>query len=89
MRFKRKEGICFFFRRCHRWVSGASVVYLLSLSAGVFIISFGLLRESSSLFFVGFIVVVKEIYTSVKKGRFKEPIKVLIAPAGQNPEEAP
>ena len=54
-----------FFRRCHRWVSGASVVYLLFLSAGVFIISFGLLQESSSLFFVGFSVVVKEIYTSV------------------------
>ena len=51
--------------RCHRWVSGASVVYLLILSAGVFIISFGLLQESSSLFFVGFIVVVKEIYTSL------------------------
>ena len=54
-----------FFRRCHRWVSGASVVYLLFLSAGVFIISFGLLQESSSLFFVGFMVVVKEIYTSL------------------------
>ena len=46
-------------------MSGASVVYLLILSAGVFIISFGLLQESSSLFFVGFIVVVKEIYTSL------------------------
>ena len=66
-----------FFRRCHRWVSGATVVvmsetasiiitqYLLSLSAGVCIISFGLVQVSSSLFFVGFIVVVKEIYTSV------------------------
>ena len=57
-----------FFRRSHRWVSGTSVAYLVFLSAGDFIISFGVLQESSSLFFVGFIgfiVVVKEIYTSV------------------------
>ena len=41
--------------------------YLLFLSAGVFIISFGYCtREAStSLFFVGFIVVVEEINTSV------------------------
>ena len=68
LRFKtqkwRREFSVFSWR-CHRWVSGASVVYLLILSAGVFIISFGLLQESSSLFFVGFIVVVKEIYTSL------------------------
>ena len=68
LRFKtqkwRREFSVFSWR-CHRWVSGASVVYLLILSAGVFIISFGLLQESSSLFFVGFIVVVKEIYTTL------------------------
>ena len=55
LRFKTQKWMreFVFFRRCHRWVSGASVVYLLFL------------QESSSLFFVGFIVVVKEIYTSV------------------------
>ena len=67
LRFKtqkwRREFV--FFWRCNRWVSsGALVVYLLFFSAGVFIVSFDL-QESSSLFFVGFIVVVKEIYTSV------------------------
>ena len=56
-----------FFRRCHRRANGASYCdvgnsqYMLFL-----IISFGFCkRESSSLFFVGFIVVVEEIYTSV------------------------
>ena len=40
--------------------------YLLFLTAGVFIISFGYCKgEASSLFFVGFIIVVEEIYTSV------------------------
>ena len=50
------------FWRCHRWASGATVCccccYLLFL-----IISFGYCkRESSSLFFVGFIVVLEEIW---------------------------
>ena len=40
--------------------------YLRFLSAGVLIISLGYCKtESSSLFFVGFIMVVEEIYTSV------------------------
>ena len=40
--------------------------YLFFLNAGVFINSFAYIeRESSSLFFVGFIVVVEEIITSV------------------------
>ena len=66
-----KEAICS--QRCHRWASGATVVVMLEtanifffLNAGVLIISFGYTeRESSSLFFVGFIVVVKEIITAV------------------------
>ena len=40
--------------------------YFFFLNAGVLIISFGYTeRESSSLFFVGFIVVVEEIITAV------------------------
>ena len=43
-----------------------SSYYSLFLSGGVLIIWFGCCkRESLSLFFVGFIVVVEEIYTSV------------------------
>ena len=67
-----------FFRRCHRrWVGGATVVVMSETPASINIIfvfsqrwgfyySFGYCkRESSSFFFVGFIVVVEEIYTSV------------------------
>ena len=67
-----------FFRRCHRWVSGATVVVMSEtpssikynicffLSSGVFIIHLDIVREieSSSPFFVGFKVVVEETYTS-------------------------
>ena len=65
-----------FFRRCHRWVSRATVV-VKSETAGINVIFafsqrwvfhysiWPIARESSSLFFVGFIVVVEEIYTSV------------------------
>ena len=66
----------FFFRHCHRWASGATVV-VVSEAANIniifassqrwdFMILYGYCkRESSSLFFVGLIVVVEEIYTSV------------------------
>ena len=56
-----------FFRRCHRRASGASYCDVGNCQYMLFlIISFGFCkRESSSLFFVGFIVVVEEIYTSV------------------------
>ena len=56
------------FRRCHRWASGATVV-VMSETANICFFSFFSFgyckRESSLLFFVGFIVVVEEIYTSV------------------------
>ena len=56
-----------FFRRCHRRANGASYCDVGNCQYMLFlIISFGFCkRESSSLFFVGFIVVVEEIYTSV------------------------
>ena len=65
-----KEAICS--QRCHRWASGATVVVMLETTIFVFSQRWGLInpftyieRESSSLFFVGFIVVVEEIITSV------------------------
>ena len=65
------------FEAIFRWVSGATAVVMSETPASINIIfvfsqrwgfyySFGYCkRESSSLFFVGFIVVVEEIYTSV------------------------
>ena len=43
-------------------MSGASFVYLLFLSAGVFIVSYDLLQESSLPFFISFIIVIIEIF---------------------------
>ena len=74
-----REAISFvFFRRFHRhrWVSGATVV-MKSETAGINVIFafsqrrgfhnfiWPVARESSSLFFVGFIVVVEEIYEHI------------------------
>ena len=59
-----KEAICFL-PKLTSMSETTSTKILLFLSTGVFIISFGLLQEPSSLFFVDFIVVVEEIYTSV------------------------
>ena len=61
---KMKEAICFL-PTLTSMSETTSTKILLFLSTGVFIISFGLLQEPSSLFFVDFIVVVEEIYTSV------------------------
>ena len=68
----------FFFRRCHRWVSGATVVVMLETASinttlvfsqrwGFHYFIWPIAREPSSLFFVGFIAVVEEIYTSVAR----------------------
>ena len=64
-----------FFRRCHQWVSGATVVVMSETASMNIIFAFSQhwgfhyfiysYCKSSQLFFVGFIVVVKEIYTSV------------------------
>ena len=61
---KMKEAICFL-PTLTSMSETTSTKILLFLSTGVFIISFGLLQEPSSLFFVDFIVVVEEIYTSI------------------------
>ena len=65
-----KEAICS--QRSHRWASGATAVVMLETAIFVFSQRWGLInpfayieRESLSLFFVGFIVVVEEIITSV------------------------
>ena len=72
LRFKTRKWRRQFvlFRRCHRWASGATVAWMSEIANICFFflkISFGLARELSSLFFVGFIVVVEEIYTSVAR----------------------
>ena len=72
LRFKTRKWRRQFvlFRRCHRWASGATVAWMSEIANICFFflkISFGFARELSSLFFVGFIVVVEEIYTSVAR----------------------